>query len=102
MGKPDDIDVCIELKDWLFALEGTQDIGEERLYYNVNGTKREERFWHTTFKVLQLRFKSKPQKSDRPRIPEMRNYPTESIKVTNFTCILYAYYYVIYQKFASI
>lgn len=94
LGKPDDIDVCIELKDWLFALEGSQDIGEDQLYYNVNGTRREERFWQTTFKVLQVKFKSNPEKSDRSGKRGIHNYPMESIKVKHFTYIYYMHYYI--------
>ncbi|KAL4554897.1 hypothetical protein LXL04_037506 [Taraxacum kok-saghyz] len=51
VGAPDDVDVVLELKDWLFALEGA-DVAE-RL-----GLDREERSWHTSFESFKVKAKS--------------------------------------------
>ncbi|XP_050367986.1 uncharacterized protein LOC126786257 [Argentina anserina] len=58
---PDDVDVSIELKNWLFALEGEQEMVVLRSSYNQEGVGREERSWHTTFHNLHLKGKSSPK-----------------------------------------
>lgn len=55
MGSPDDVDVSIELKNWLFALEGTEEIAEKRRF---SDSSRAQRCWHTTFRSLQVKAKS--------------------------------------------
>ncbi|XP_052178315.1 uncharacterized protein LOC127792050 isoform X2 [Diospyros lotus] len=60
LSTPDDVELSIELKDWLFALEGAQENIEVRsLYYNKD-LQREERCWHTTFQSLRVKAKSNP------------------------------------------
>lgn len=59
-GRPDDVDLSIELKDWLFALEGAEDMAED-WSYNGTDVSREERCWHTTFQSLQMKAKSPPK-----------------------------------------
>ncbi|KAF8414078.1 hypothetical protein HHK36_002077 [Tetracentron sinense] len=61
LGKPDDVDVSIELKNWLFALEGSQEMAERRWFFNNEDVSREERCWHTTFQNLQFKAKSSPE-----------------------------------------
>eukprot|EP00258_Populus_trichocarpa_P028792 XP_024444811.1 uncharacterized protein LOC18095895 isoform X1 [Populus trichocarpa] len=58
---PDDVDVCIELKDWLFALEGAQEMAGGWFFYNNEDVGREERCWHASFQSLQLKAKSSPK-----------------------------------------
>lgn len=60
LGKPDDVDVSVEFKDWLFALEGAQEIAE-RWWFDGEDVSREERCWHTTFQSLKLGARSKPK-----------------------------------------
>ncbi|XP_019453650.1 PREDICTED: uncharacterized protein LOC109355138 isoform X1 [Lupinus angustifolius] len=60
--KPDNVDVTIELRDWLFALEGAQEMAESWWFSSHEDVRREERFWHTTFHSLQLNAKSSPKK----------------------------------------
>jgi hypothetical protein len=53
---PDDIDVSIvsiELRNWLFALEGTDEVG---YYFSHGGDRisREEKCWHSTFRSLHM------------------------------------------------
>ncbi|KAF5948784.1 hypothetical protein HYC85_014741 [Camellia sinensis] len=83
LGTPDDVDLSVELKDWLFALEGAQNNEEECLLQNHNDLGREERCWHTTFQSLLVKAKSSPkhavngkEKSFRPQ-----KYPVELITV---------------------
>ncbi|KAF8391482.1 hypothetical protein HHK36_023787 [Tetracentron sinense] len=61
LGKPDDVEVSIELKDWLFALEGAQEMAESWWFYKHEDVSREERCWHTTFQSLQVRAKCSPK-----------------------------------------
>ncbi|WZY94776.1 hypothetical protein YC2023_067105 [Brassica napus] len=64
LGRPDDIDVSIELRDWLFALEGREGV-TERCWNNVNeDIGREERCWHTNFHTFQVIAKSTPKLVD--------------------------------------
>ncbi|GER42402.1 UHRF1-binding protein 1-like [Striga asiatica] len=57
LGAPDDVDVSVELKDWLFALEGAQEM-EDRFSEDY---QREERSWHTTFRSVHIKAKSSPK-----------------------------------------
>ncbi|CAK9150289.1 unnamed protein product [Ilex paraguariensis] len=58
LGTPDDVDVSIELKNWLFALEGEQEMTESWRSCNYEYSDREERCWHTTFRSLLVKAKS--------------------------------------------
>ncbi|KAG2397004.1 uncharacterized protein HKW66_Vig0246300 [Vigna angularis] len=51
--KPDTVDITIQLRDWLFALEGAQDMAE-RMRFSSYDANREERCWHTTFRTLRV------------------------------------------------
>ncbi|EPS59717.1 hypothetical protein M569_15088, partial [Genlisea aurea] len=55
LGVPDDVDVSVELKDWLFALEGAQEVFDS-LY--ARDSSREERSWHATFRSLKVKAES--------------------------------------------
>ncbi|GMH24967.1 hypothetical protein Nepgr_026810 [Nepenthes gracilis] len=82
LGKPDDVDVSLELKDWLFALEGAQD-EEERQFENHESISREDMCWHTTFKNLQIKAKNSPKHllsgSLKPHL--LKNYPVDLITI---------------------
>ncbi|XP_030441273.1 uncharacterized protein LOC115663413 isoform X1 [Syzygium oleosum] len=56
--KPDNFDISVELKDWLFALEGPQEMAESWQYNDLTDVGREERSWHTSFKCLRIEAKS--------------------------------------------
>ncbi|XP_047323719.1 uncharacterized protein LOC124927348 isoform X2 [Impatiens glandulifera] len=83
LGAPDDVDVCIEFRDWLFALEGAQDTPRV-IITEIEGSVREELCWHTTFRSLLVKANSSPKhvvdgkekKSYRPK-----KYPIELITV---------------------
>ncbi|XVE80292.1 hypothetical protein DITRI_Ditri14bG0128300 [Diplodiscus trichospermus] len=83
LGMPDDVDVSIELQDWLFALEGVQEM-TERWWFEKEVLGREQRCWHTSFQSLQVKAKSSPK--DFPngkRISNgMRRYPVELVTVS--------------------
>ena len=83
LGKSDDIDVSIELKDWLFALEGEQEMAERWWFHNHEDVGREERCWHTTFQSLQVKAKSSPKHelNDKGKSQEMQKYPVELVTV---------------------
>lgn len=82
LGAPDDVDISIELKDWLFALEG-QEMEDRFCSNDFEDSQREERSWHMTFRSMHLKAKSSPKHeiiSDRKR-SERQKYPVELITV---------------------
>lgn len=83
LGKSDDIDVSIELKDWLFALEGEQEMAERWWFHNHEDVGREERCWHTTFQSLRVKAKSSPKHelNGKGKSQEMQKYPVELVTV---------------------
>ncbi|KAL6844544.1 hypothetical protein ACP4OV_026217 [Aristida adscensionis] len=58
LGVPDDLDVSIELRNWLFALEGTEVVGDGFTPRGGDYVSREENCWHTTFTNLHVSGKS--------------------------------------------
>lgn len=88
MAKPENVDVTVELKDWLFALEGPEQIPERwQQYDNPNhaGVDREERSWHMSFQSLQVAGKSDPKQwANCKEKYVMRKYPIESVTVSNY------------------
>jgi hypothetical protein len=58
LGVPDDLDVSIELRNWLFALEGTEEVGDSFSPRSNDHISREEKCWHTTFRNLHVSGKS--------------------------------------------
>ncbi|CAN1325832.1 UHRF1-binding protein 1-like [Linum perenne] len=59
LGMPDDVDVSLEFKNWLFALEGEQEMADDSSIFNHGTTVgREQRSWHTTFRSLLVKAKS--------------------------------------------
>ncbi|XP_073008978.1 uncharacterized protein [Typha latifolia] len=83
LGMPDDLDISIELKNWLFALEGMEEIGEEWLPCNGDFVSREDKCWHMTFQNLQVKGKSngKSNTSSIINLRKKKMFPVESFKV---------------------
>lgn len=83
LGRPDNIDVSIEFKDWLFALQGAQDMAESWWFDNHNQVAREERSWHTTFRSLQIKANSnlKETRKQNGNTSRKGQHPVESIQV---------------------
>ncbi|KAJ4726148.1 UHRF1-binding protein 1-like [Melia azedarach] len=79
LGLPDDVDVCVELKDWLFALEGAEEMAERRWFYNQEDVGREERCWHTTFQCVRVKAKSSLNQ-EKPH--GTQKYPVELVTVS--------------------
>lgn len=83
LGRPDDIDVSVELRDWLFALEGREGVSTRIL--NNEDIGREERCWHTNFRTFRVIAKSTPKNVD-PNETETQydahKYPVDSIIVS--------------------
>ena len=80
---PDDVDVCIEFKDWLFALEGAQEMADRWWFYNHEDVGREERCWHTSFQSLLVKAKSGPKKerNGKGKLNGKLKYPVELVTV---------------------
>ncbi|KAL9236361.1 hypothetical protein vseg_011041 [Gypsophila vaccaria] len=83
LGMPDDVDVSVELRDWLFALEGAKEV-TENVSLDDHDADRELRCWHTTFKSLKVKAKNLPKdqlpgglKSD-----DVQKYPVDLITVS--------------------
>lgn len=91
---PDDVDVCIELKDWLFALEGAQEIAERWWFSNHGDVGREERCWHTTFQSLLVKAKNIPsyELNGKGKSHGRPKYPVELVTVS-------VYYFSIFPPF---
>ncbi|OMO80559.1 UHRF1-binding protein 1-like protein [Corchorus capsularis] len=79
---PDDVDVSIELQDWLFALEGVQEMAEN-WWFDKEVSSREQRCWHTTFRSLQVKAKSSPKDVPNGKgiSHGMQRYPVELVTV---------------------
>ncbi|XP_074380204.1 uncharacterized protein LOC141721273 isoform X2 [Apium graveolens] len=58
LGSPDDVDVSIEFKNWLFALEGAEEMAEKWWFSDSKDSSGAERCWHTTFRSLKVKAKS--------------------------------------------
>ncbi|KAI3410626.1 Chorein_N domain-containing protein [Psidium guajava] len=78
--KPDNFDMSVELNDWLFALEGPQEMGES-WQFNLTDVGREERSWHTSFKSLRIEAKSECKNgiSCKERSNPARKFPLELV-----------------------
>lgn len=88
LGAPDDVDISIELKDWLFALEGAEEMADKFGFSGSEDAHREDRSWHTTFQRVQVKAKSS-QKNVNVGFGDVRpsgkqKYPIELITVS--TC----------------
>ncbi|XP_024027440.1 uncharacterized protein LOC21395142 [Morus notabilis] len=81
LGKPDDVDVSIELRNWLFALEGAQEMAERWWFSDHERVGREERCWHTTFENLRVRAKSSPKILRNGKSHGIKEYPVELVTV---------------------
>jgi hypothetical protein len=80
--KPDNVDVSIELRDWLFALEGAQDIAKRWWFSSQEDIGREQRCWHTTFHSLLVNAKSSPKKVPGGKAQSHRiQFPLELVSV---------------------
>ncbi|KAI3675525.1 hypothetical protein L1987_85115 [Smallanthus sonchifolius] len=82
LGPPDDVDVSLELKDWLFALEGAE-MAEKWWFYNSEDSYREERCWHTTFDSFKVKANSSKKHSVNSKkiLPGALKFPVESVTI---------------------
>ncbi|KAG8043594.1 hypothetical protein GUJ93_ZPchr0458g22720 [Zizania palustris] len=76
LGVPDDLDVSIELRNWLFALEGTEG-GDWFSPHGSDHISREEKCWHTTFKNLHVSGRSSDQSGSADKVVYKRALPIE-------------------------
>ncbi|KAF3656570.1 putative autophagy-related protein 18f-like [Capsicum annuum] len=79
---PDDVDLSIELKDWLFALEGAQEEAERWWFCDHEDSVTEERCWHTTFQNICVKASSsKNVTNGSGKLSGKKRYPIELITV---------------------
>ncbi|XP_020235272.1 uncharacterized protein LOC109815090 [Cajanus cajan] len=81
--KPDDVDVTVELRDWLFALEDAQDTAERWWFSSHEDEDREDRSWHASFHGLRVNAKSSPTNvpDGKAQLQRIKQYPVELITV---------------------
>ncbi|KAL3639929.1 hypothetical protein CASFOL_014897 [Castilleja foliolosa] len=79
LGAPDDVDISIELKDWLFSLEGAEEMPDRF----SKDCQREEMSWHTTFRSVYVKAKSSPKHAVIGNVKPTgeQKYPIEFITV---------------------
>lgn len=99
LGKPDDVDVSIELKNWLFAIEGAQEMAESWWFSDNERVGREERCWHTTFQNLRVKAKSSPKNLMNGKSHGIKKYPVELITVRVCSCMLDCVYASAFIRF---
>lgn len=76
------MDVSVELRNWLFALEGAQETVESSWSDNRVNANREERCWHSCFKSLKIKGKNDLKDSlDCIVKSKVHKYPVELITV---------------------
>ncbi|KAM0845720.1 hypothetical protein ACQ4PT_056188 [Festuca glaucescens] len=79
MGMPYGVDVSVELRDWIFALEGTEEIGDWACRRTCNRIPREVKFWQAAIRNLHLRGKhsgrTKPNSAE--KASQKTEYPYE-------------------------
>ncbi|KAK9673983.1 hypothetical protein RND81_12G203200 [Saponaria officinalis] len=83
LGMPNDVDVSVELRNWLFALKGAQEVAEN-VWLDDHDADRELRCWHTTFKSLKVKAKNSP-KDQLPgglKTDDVQKYPVDLITVS--------------------
>ncbi|XP_078432966.1 amino-terminal region of chorein isoform X2 [Wolffia australiana] len=80
LGKPDDIDIALEMNDWLFALQGLREGGRDPLTYLYEGAERPERCWHGTFQSFKVSAKS--TSNDAKNLRRINKYPVQSLTVS--------------------
>ncbi|CAN4102772.1 unnamed protein product [Withania somnifera] len=79
---PDDVDILIEFKDWLFALEGAQEEAERWWFCDHEDSVREERCWHSTFQNICVKASSsKHVANGNGKLLGKKRYPLELITV---------------------
>jgi len=61
LGAPDDVNVSVDLRNWLFALEGAQEMSGNLWSDNHADADREDKSWHTSFKSLKINAKNSPK-----------------------------------------
>lgn len=78
-GMPYGIDVPVELRDWIFALEGTEGIGDWTCRRTSNLVPREVKFWQAAIRNLYLRGKHSGQSKlkSAKKASQKREYPFE-------------------------
>ncbi|KAF3325649.1 UHRF1-binding protein 1-like protein [Carex littledalei] len=80
LGIPDDLDVSIELRNWLFALEGTDELSYGLSPRVSDIIRREEKCWHTTFRTLHVSGKSS-DKSNCANPSSTKQFPVDTFLV---------------------
>jgi len=81
LGAPHDVNISLELKDWLFALEGAEVMAERQSF---SDSSREERSWHTSFESFKVRANGirKDTMNSKGSLIGAQNYPVEVVKVS--------------------
>ncbi|KAK9072288.1 hypothetical protein SSX86_008721 [Deinandra increscens subsp. villosa] len=77
LGAPEDVNISLELKDWLFALDGMEEMSERHMLNDLEDSYREERSWHTCFESIKVQANG----SQNDTSIEANKYPVEVVRV---------------------
>lgn len=77
------MDISVELKDWLFALESAQEMADRVYLHDSEVSEREERSWHMTFQNIHINAKGTPvhAAAGKTKTTGKQKYPIELITV---------------------
>ncbi|XP_024976311.1 uncharacterized protein LOC112514213 [Cynara cardunculus var. scolymus] len=80
LGAPHDVNILLELKDWIFALEGAEIMAER---HSFSDSSREERSWHTSFESFKVRANGSRDDTVNGKGNSIgaQNYPVEVVRV---------------------
>ncbi|XP_076918035.1 uncharacterized protein LOC143578293 [Bidens hawaiensis] len=75
LGAPEDVNISLELNDWLFALESMEVMLERRIFNDLEDSYRNIGSWHTCFESIKV------QANGSQNDNESHKYPVEVVKV---------------------
>jgi hypothetical protein len=87
LGVPDDLDVSVELRNWLFALKGTDEPTCNWSPRVSEIIRREDKCWHTTFRSLHMSGKSN-EKSNNANPRSKKQFPVDSFLVKSLFIVI--------------
>lgn len=91
--KQENVDVVVELRDWLFALEGAQEMAERWWFSSHEDVGRVERCWHTTFHCLRVNAKGSPKDVSNGK-KQLQQFPVQLITVKRQFFLLLSIFYL--------
>lgn len=89
LSSSNDVNILLELKDWLFALESADEMAESHRFDDLENSYREECSWHTSFESFKI--KANGSKIDsvngKGNSIATHEYPIELVRVRMLTYV---------------